>query len=129
MNVLSDAPFRLPPVFSAPPRAVNRRHTPVCKYALRLPAHRDGCVASCSRIIRTGRARASVAGGLSPERVADAVFLALEERRFWVVTHPEYKDEIITRHRQIENAIMGEPASDVELIAMSKAALNLSPLT
>ena len=57
------------------------------------------------------------------------MFLALEERRFWVVTHPEYKDEIITRHRQIENAIMGEPASDVELIAMSKAALNLSPLT
>ncbi len=71
----------------------------------------------------------SIAQGLSPDDVAARVFEALEQKRTYVVTHPEYKDEVILRHRQIENAITGRPETDVQLLAMAKAMFALSPLT
>jgi NAD(P)-dependent dehydrogenase (short-subunit alcohol dehydrogenase family) len=73
--------------------------------------------------------RSFVANGVAPSRIADQAFAALAERRFYVITHPEYRAEIETRHRQIEAAIHGEPASDVGLLAMAKQILNLQPLT
>ncbi|MCP3734282.1 SDR family NAD(P)-dependent oxidoreductase [Sphingomonas sp. RP10(2022)] len=73
--------------------------------------------------------RSFVDNGIAPAAVADQAFAALAERRFYVVTHPEYRDEIETRHRQIEAAVRGEPASDVALLAMAKQVLNLQPLT
>ncbi|WP_158257998.1 SDR family NAD(P)-dependent oxidoreductase [Sphingopyxis lindanitolerans] len=73
--------------------------------------------------------RQFVGNGLPPAAVADQLFAALAERRFYVITHPEYREEIETRHRQIEAAIRGEPASDVGLLAMAKQILNLQPLT
>lgn len=73
--------------------------------------------------------RSFVDNGITPAAVADQAFAALAERRFYVVTHPEYRDEIATRHRQIEAAVRGEPASDVALLALAKQILNLQPLT
>ncbi|MDR3508275.1 MAG: SDR family NAD(P)-dependent oxidoreductase [Caulobacteraceae bacterium] len=70
-----------------------------------------------------------VSKGLKPSAVVDAAFAALAEGRFYVVTHPEYRDEIETRHRQIEGAVHGEPASDVGLLEMARAVLALQPLT
>ncbi|MET0359128.1 MAG: hypothetical protein ABW055_06775 [Pararhizobium sp.] len=60
-----------------------------------------------------------VARGLSPDDVASRTFKALEENRTYVITRPEYKDDIIVRHRQIENAITGAPETDVDLLASS----------
>lgn len=73
--------------------------------------------------------RAFVSQGVASERIAEQAFAALRERRFYVITHPEYREEIETRHRQIEAAIRGEPGSDVALLAMAKQMLNLQPLT
>ena len=70
-----------------------------------------------------------VSEGLKPEDVIARTFKAMEERRTYVVTHPEYKDDVILRHRMIEDAIVGEPETDVTLLATSKALLNLKPLT
>lgn len=67
--------------------------------------------------------------GLTPEDVAARVFKAIEEKRTYVVTHPEYKDEIVKRHRMIEDSISGKPEGDVELIAIANALLQLQPLT
>jgi NAD(P)-dependent dehydrogenase (short-subunit alcohol dehydrogenase family) len=72
--------------------------------------------------------RAFVQNGLAPSVVADQAFAALAERRFYVITHPEYRDTIATRHREIEAAVRGEPASDVALLAMAKQMLALEPL-
>ncbi len=60
-----------------------------------------------------------VARGLSPDDVTSRTFKALEENRTYVITRPEYKDDIIVRHRQIENAITGAPETDVDLLASS----------
>lgn len=73
--------------------------------------------------------RAIVSNGIAAKSVADQAFDALAEGRFYVITHPEYREEIETRHRQIEAAISGEPASDVGLLALAKQMLNLHPLT
>ena len=70
-----------------------------------------------------------VANGLTPTVVVDAAFAALAEGRFYVITHPEYRLEIETRHREIQGAIRGEPASDVGLLDMARAQLALQPLT
>lgn len=70
-----------------------------------------------------------VARGLSPDDVASRTFKALEEKRTYVITHPEYKDDIIVRHRQIENAITGAPETDVDLLALVKSMITLEPLT
>lgn len=70
-----------------------------------------------------------VANGISPSSLADAAFVALSEGRFYVITHPEYRLEIETRHREIESAIRGEPASDVALLDFARAQLALKPLT
>jgi NAD(P)-dependent dehydrogenase (short-subunit alcohol dehydrogenase family) len=70
-----------------------------------------------------------VANGLKPSALVDAAFDALSEGRVYVITHPEYRLEIETRHREIEGAIRGEPASDVELLAFARAQLALKPLT
>lgn len=72
--------------------------------------------------------RQFVGNGISPATVADRAFKAMAEGRFYVITHPEYREEIETRHRQIEAAIHGEPASDVGLLAIAKQMLNLQPL-
>lgn len=69
-----------------------------------------------------------VSEGLSPSYVVDCVFEAMEEKRTYVITHPEYRSEVVLRHRMIEDAITGKPATDVELLATSKALLNLQPL-
>ncbi|MFE1602844.1 SDR family NAD(P)-dependent oxidoreductase [Methylobacterium sp. ID0610] len=71
----------------------------------------------------------SIAQGLSPDEVAARTFAALAEKRTYVITHPEYRDEIIHRHRQIEDAIKGKPETDVGLLAMARAMLALKPLT
>ncbi|BEV01141.1 SDR family NAD(P)-dependent oxidoreductase [Novosphingobium olei] len=73
--------------------------------------------------------RSFVSNGIASDAVADQAFAALAERRFYVITHPEYREEIETRHRQIEAAIEGEPASDVGLLQFAKQMLNLQPLT
>jgi short-subunit dehydrogenase len=76
--------------------------------------------------------RLIVSQGLSPAAVADQTFAALEERRFYVITHPEYKHVVEMRHRQIEGAMTGEPATDVEFIKMQEAAAaaaQMEPLT
>ncbi|RZM05717.1 MAG: SDR family NAD(P)-dependent oxidoreductase [Sphingomonas sp.] len=73
--------------------------------------------------------RAFVANGIAPSVVADQAFAALAERRFYVVTHPEYRETIETRHREIEAAVRGAPASDVGLLALAKQVLALEPLT
>lgn len=73
--------------------------------------------------------RSFVGNGISAKSVADQAFDALAEGRFYVITHPEYREEIETRHRQIEAAVRGEPASDVDLLALAKQLLNLQPLT
>lgn len=73
--------------------------------------------------------RSFVGNGLSAQAVADQAFAALAEGRFYVITHPEYREEIETRHRQIEAAIRGEPASDVGLLTLAKQMLNLQLLT
>lgn len=73
--------------------------------------------------------RAFVAQGVSSESIAEQAFAALRERRFYVITHPEYREEVESRHRQIEAAICGEPASDVALLEMAKQILDLQPLT
>jgi NAD(P)-dependent dehydrogenase (short-subunit alcohol dehydrogenase family) len=73
--------------------------------------------------------RAYVARGLTADDVAHKSFTALAEGRFYIVPHPEYKPEVESRHRQIEQAITGTPATDVDLLSQAKAALNLQPLT
>lgn len=73
--------------------------------------------------------RSFVGNGISAGTVAEQAFAALEDGRFYVITHPEYREEIETRHRQIESAIRGEPASDVGLLTLAKQMLNLQPLT
>ncbi len=70
-----------------------------------------------------------VARGLSPDDVTSRTFKALEENRTYVITRPEYKDDIIVRHRQIENAITGAPETDVDLLALVKSMITLEPLT
>lgn len=73
--------------------------------------------------------RSFVGNGISADAVADQAFAALAEGRFYVITHPEYREEVEARHRQIEGAIHGEPASDVGLLLLAKQMLNLQPLT
>lgn len=73
--------------------------------------------------------RAFVGNGISAAAVADQAFAALAEGRCYVITHPEYRETIETRHREIEAAIRGEPASDVGLLTLAKQMLNLQPLT
>ncbi|MBX3593407.1 SDR family NAD(P)-dependent oxidoreductase [Sphingomonas sp.] len=73
--------------------------------------------------------RSFVGNGISAATVAEQAFEALAEGRFYVITHPEYREEIETRHRQIEGAIHGDPASDVGLLTLAKQMLNLQPLT
>lgn len=73
--------------------------------------------------------RAYVAQGMAPNEVARQAFEAMAEGRFYIVPHPEYKSEIELRHRQIEQAITGEFSTDVALLAIAKATMNLQPLT
>lgn len=73
--------------------------------------------------------RSFVGNRISPDVVADRAFAALAEGRFYVITHPEYRDEVESRHRQIEAAIDGPPASDTALIALAKQILDLQPLS
>ena len=73
--------------------------------------------------------KSMVSQGLDPDEVANQVFTALVEKRTYVITHGEYKDDIISRHRQIENAIPNTTATDVPLLEIARAALNLQPLT
>lgn len=73
--------------------------------------------------------KSMVAQGLAPDEVADQVFAALAEKRTYVITHGEYRDEIISRHRQIEKAIPDTTATDVALLEMARFMLNLQPLT
>jgi hypothetical protein len=70
-----------------------------------------------------------VSKGLSPAVVADKTFVALEERRFYVIMNPEYKQAIEMRHRQIEEAITGEPGPDVEIATGAFAYMESESLT
>lgn len=72
--------------------------------------------------------RSFVSNGIAASSVAEQAFAALAEGRFYVITHPEYREEIENRHRQIEAAVRGDPASDVGLLALAKQMLNLQPL-
>ena len=71
--------------------------------------------------------RALVAHGLPTDAVIGQLFQAMEERKFYVVSHPEYKTLIISRHRQIESSIHGEPASDAFLVRAAEAGLAAFP--
>ena len=73
--------------------------------------------------------RAFLANGLPPSEVARQTLAAMEDRRFYVMTHPEYRTEIEWRFHQILQAASGEPATDAALIAASGAAATCIPLT
>jgi len=45
--------------------------------------------------------RQLLATGLTPERVADQVFNAVRDEKFYIITHPEWKDRIRTRMQDI----------------------------
>lgn len=45
--------------------------------------------------------RQAVAAGLTPEQVADQVFNAIRDERFYIITHPEFKDAVRTRMEEI----------------------------
>ena len=94
-----------------------------------VPGHVSRQALSSAEEAERALTRAFVAQGVSSDHIADQAFAALRERRFYVITHPEYREAIETRHREIEGAIRGEPASDVGLLAMAKQILNLQPLT
>ncbi len=53
-----------------------------------------------------------VAGGIPPEQVADAVFDALRTGRFYILTHPEYGDQIRQRAEWI---VAGEAPSSWDI--------------
>ena len=45
--------------------------------------------------------RQLLATGLSPEQVADHVFSAVRDERFYIITHPETKDRVRARMEDI----------------------------
>jgi NAD(P)-dependent dehydrogenase (short-subunit alcohol dehydrogenase family) len=94
-----------------------------------LPDHLSHQALSSAEEAERQFTRSFVDNGVPPSQIADQAFAALSDRRFYVITHPEYREAIETRHREIEAAIQGEAASDVGLLAMAKQILNLQPLT
>lgn len=60
------------------------------------------------------RIRAAVAGGMTPEQVAQRVLSAITADRFWVLTHPERNEAILRRAR---GAVEGhDPEFDNDLV-------------
>jgi NAD(P)-dependent dehydrogenase (short-subunit alcohol dehydrogenase family) len=45
--------------------------------------------------------RRAVAAGLTPQQVADQVFDAIRDEKFYIITHPEFKDAVRTRMQEI----------------------------
>jgi len=66
------------------------------------------------------QARAWLSGGMDTVDVADQVFAALEEGRFYVFTHPEYKPSFERRMQQILDAFRGEASTDAEMVAAAE---------
>ena len=57
--------------------------------------------------------RAMVAGGMSPDAVAEQVVDAVRDNRFWILTHPESPDAVLARAQEIVNGINPGPAQIV----------------
>ncbi|MBZ6377302.1 hypothetical protein B5C34_05610 [Pacificimonas flava] len=90
-------------------------------------AHRDGDFTPRDPALRDV-SKAMLADGLPPEELAARTFVALEERRTYVITHSEYRESVAARHRQIEAAMRGEPDTDADIIALGQAERRLEPL-
>jgi len=67
------------------------------------------------------QARAWLSGGMNPDDVAEQVFAALDEGRFYVFTHPEYKTSVARRMQQVLAAFRGEASTDAKMLAMAQA--------
>jgi hypothetical protein len=50
-------------------------------------------------------------GGMAPSDVAEVVFRAVEEGRFYILTHPDYLSSVRAR---VENIIEGRDPSAIE---------------
>jgi len=59
--------------------------------------------------------RQSIETGLSPEEVAEHVFRAIREERFYILTHPEWRSAIQTRMEDILQQRNPSPLGDIPL--------------
>lgn len=66
---------------------------------------------------------------ISPDEVVNAVFTAIEEERFYIITHPEYKE---MARKRVEDLLEGRnptlpiPSDIVAVLKMMAAAFNPS---
>lgn len=80
----------------------------------RPPHHRAG--EAYGEFERAGGNRLEFPGQLEPEAVAAMVLEALRDERFWVITHGEWRDMAIARHREVVRSMPDH--MDPELMEM-----------
>ena len=68
--------------------------------------------------------RQSVEAGMSPDKVADYVFQAIRDGKFYILTHPEFTPYVKTR---VEAVLQGRNPTDLaELATLMEARLDAS---
>ncbi|MBR1202957.1 MULTISPECIES: SDR family NAD(P)-dependent oxidoreductase [unclassified Bradyrhizobium] len=74
------------------------------------------------------RTREYLSRGLPPAEIARRTFAAMQEKRFYMISHHEYRGAVEMRCAQILNAMQGEPDTDKESLAAARAARPMTPL-